>query len=155
MRAADVDRERVLDVVRQAHAEGRLSTEEFYERLEGVYQAKTFGQLDQLVVDLPAVTAVAPVPVAAPRRAPTARPDPVGVLGQMPRQLRAVWITWATVVSINVLIWLIVSVTGGLSSFWPIWVAGPWGVVNAGITLSWWVNRKDGRGPPALPPGRS
>ena len=40
MRAADSDRERILEVVRQAHAEGRLSTPEFYERLDGVYQAK-------------------------------------------------------------------------------------------------------------------
>ena len=157
VRAADADRERVLEVVRQAHAEGRLTTTEFYDRLEGVYQAKTFGELDELVVDLPAGTAVAPLAVPSPQRAAVARPDPAGLLAQMPTQLRAVWITWATVVSINVLIWLIVSVTAfadndQMAYFWPIWVAGPWGVVNAGITLSWRLNRKDGREPPALPP---
>ena len=40
MRAADSDRERVLEVVRQAHADGRLSTAEFYDRLDNVYLAR-------------------------------------------------------------------------------------------------------------------
>jgi len=31
-------------------------------------------------------------------------------------------------------------------------VAGPRGVVNAAVTLSWWPNCKDGREPPVLPP---
>ena len=158
MRAADNDRERVLEVVRQAHAEGRLTPTEFYERLEGVYEAKTFGELDELVIDLPAGTAAAPLAVPSPQRAAIARPDPAGRLAQMPTQLRAVWITWATVVSINVLIWLIITVTsiggddGGPPYFWPIWVAGPWGVVLIGITATWRLNRRDGREPPALPP---
>ena len=75
MRAADADRERVLEVVRQAHAEGRLSTPEFYERLDGVYLAKTFAELDELVSDLPARRCSRS---RYPRRAPAAPPDPVG-----------------------------------------------------------------------------
>ena len=157
MRAADSDRERILEVVRQAHAEGRLSTPEFYERLDGVYQAKTFADLDEFVVDLPpAGTTLVPSPGTAARPVEALRPDPGRELARMPRELRAVWVTWATVVSINVLIWFIIAVASDEKGppFWPIWVAGPWGLVLAGVTLTWWLNRKAGPDQPMLPPGR-
>jgi Flp pilus assembly protein TadB len=53
LRAADADRERIADRLRKAHAEGRLDTDELQQRLEACYEAKAFGQLDQLVRDLP------------------------------------------------------------------------------------------------------
>lgn len=53
LRAADADRERVADRLRKSHAEGRLDLSEFQERLERCYEAKTFGQLGELVRDLP------------------------------------------------------------------------------------------------------
>jgi len=37
------------------------------------------------------------------------RPDAVGLLAQLPKELRGVWITWATVVSINLLIWFVIT----------------------------------------------
>jgi hypothetical protein len=53
LRASDADREHVAELLGQAFAEGRLSTEEHSERLEAVYAAKTMGELRPLVVDLP------------------------------------------------------------------------------------------------------
>ncbi len=53
LRAGDEDRERVAERLRRAHAEGRLDLSEFQERLEHCYQAKTFGELGELVRDLP------------------------------------------------------------------------------------------------------
>ena len=53
IRAADADRERTAERLRTAHAEGRLDLTEFQERLERCYEAKTFGQLGELVRDLP------------------------------------------------------------------------------------------------------
>lgn len=53
IRAADADRERTGERLRQAHAEGRLDVNEFQQRLERCYEAKTFGELDELVRDLP------------------------------------------------------------------------------------------------------
>ena len=53
LRASDADRERIAERLRNGHAEGRLDTAEFQERLERCYEAKTFGQLDALVRDLP------------------------------------------------------------------------------------------------------
>jgi hypothetical protein len=53
LRAADADRERIAERLRKSHAEGRLDMTEFQERLERCYESKTFGQLDELVKDLP------------------------------------------------------------------------------------------------------
>ena len=53
VRAADADRERTAERLRQSHAEGRLDMTEFQERLERCYEAKTLGQLGELVRDLP------------------------------------------------------------------------------------------------------
>ncbi len=53
IRAADADREQTAERLRQAHAEGRLDLTEFQERLERCYEAKTFGELGELVHDLP------------------------------------------------------------------------------------------------------
>jgi hypothetical protein len=53
LRAADADREATADRLRQSHAEGRLDTDELQQRLERCYEAKTLGELGQLVTDLP------------------------------------------------------------------------------------------------------
>jgi hypothetical protein len=53
LRAADADRERVAERLRKSHAEGRLDMDEFQQRLDRCYQAKTFGELGELVRDLP------------------------------------------------------------------------------------------------------
>ncbi|GGY90494.1 DUF1707 SHOCT-like domain-containing protein [Streptomyces poonensis] len=54
LRASDADRDRVADLLRDALAEGRLTAEEHAERVEGVLGAKTVGELDVFVRDLPA-----------------------------------------------------------------------------------------------------
>ena len=53
LRAADADREATSERLRRHHAEGRLDTVEFQERIDRCYQAKTVGELEQLVTDLP------------------------------------------------------------------------------------------------------
>jgi Domain of unknown function (DUF1707)/Cell wall-active antibiotics response 4TMS YvqF len=64
MRASDADRDRVADQLREALAEGRLSAEEHAERLDAVYQAKTYAELAPIVHDLPATGGVRPPDVA-------------------------------------------------------------------------------------------
>lgn len=54
MRASDADRDRYAKVLQEAYAQGRLTLEEYDERLDLCMQAKTYGALEQLVVDLPA-----------------------------------------------------------------------------------------------------
>lgn len=53
MRASDAERERIADVLRDALAEGRLGLDEFQERLDVAYRARTRGELVPLVRDLP------------------------------------------------------------------------------------------------------
>ncbi|MGW7287747.1 DUF1707 SHOCT-like domain-containing protein [Streptomyces sp. NPDC054847] len=54
MRASDAERERVAERLRDAVAEGRLDMEEFDQRLDAAYRARTHGDLEPLVRDLPA-----------------------------------------------------------------------------------------------------
>jgi hypothetical protein len=60
LRASDADRERVAEVLRDALAEGRLDMEEFEERLEATYKARTYGDLAPITRDLPDAHAPAP-----------------------------------------------------------------------------------------------
>jgi hypothetical protein len=53
LRAADSDRESVADLLREQHLAGRLGSDEFQERLDRCYAARTYGELDELVADLP------------------------------------------------------------------------------------------------------
>jgi len=137
MRAADSDREAVVERLRTALNEGRLDLHEFDERVAAAYQAKTYADLDGLLTDLPGVAPVSrsqltpatppPMPVPAPAPAPP---------GTVPRWLAALWGTWVAAVGINVVIWLLVSLSSAdLVYFWPMWVAGPWGAVLAVATI--------------------
>lgn len=54
MRASDADRDRYAAVLQDAYAEGRLSRDEYDERLEAVFTAKTYAELEPLIADLPA-----------------------------------------------------------------------------------------------------
>ena len=53
LRASDADRERVAETLREAAGDGRLSMEELDERLEAVYAAKTYAELEPITRDLP------------------------------------------------------------------------------------------------------
>jgi hypothetical protein len=54
MLAANADRERAVDVLNAAFAEGRLTRAEHDDRAARVYAARTYGQLGVLTADLPA-----------------------------------------------------------------------------------------------------
>jgi len=68
MRAASTDRERTVDVLKAGFAEGRLTQDEYNERMGRAYAARTYGELIALTADLPmgAMPAVWPVPVYQP-----------------------------------------------------------------------------------------
>jgi hypothetical protein len=54
MRAASADRERAVDVLKAGFAEGRLTQDEYDERMGRAYAARTYGELSALIADLPA-----------------------------------------------------------------------------------------------------
>ncbi|MHB1522785.1 MAG: DUF1707 SHOCT-like domain-containing protein [Candidatus Dormibacteria bacterium] len=53
MRASDLDREARISILREAAADGRITMEEFSERVAGVNEARTVGELARLTDDLP------------------------------------------------------------------------------------------------------
>ncbi|WP_280882162.1 DUF1707 SHOCT-like domain-containing protein [Streptomyces pseudovenezuelae] len=55
LRASHRDRDRVVDVLRVAAGDGRLTSEELDERVEAALTARTLGELAALTTDLPAV----------------------------------------------------------------------------------------------------
>lgn len=65
LRASDAERDRIADILHDALAEGRLTADEHAERVEGVLRAKTVGELEVFIRDLPA--AHRPGPAPAPR----------------------------------------------------------------------------------------
>ncbi|WP_228981781.1 DUF1707 domain-containing protein [Streptomyces sp. DH12] len=88
MRASDADRDRVADILAEALAQGRLDAEEHAERIDATYRAKTLGELEPLVGDLPAAPGGASAPDAAAARALS---DASGQYGEPEDRLVAVF----------------------------------------------------------------
>ena len=114
VRRGDAEREHVVAALGRHLSVGRLTMSEFESRLDTVYAARTRGELDAVLADLP-TTAPPPPHPPPPRLVPSAgRP----------------WTPWALAGGISLLIWVTTSFAQGHPLyFWPIWVIGPWGVV--------------------------
>jgi hypothetical protein len=67
LRASHRDRDRVVEILRMAAGDGRLTAEELDERLELALTARTFGELAALTTDLPAAGHAAGVAVPEPK----------------------------------------------------------------------------------------
>jgi len=72
MRSSRADRERAIDVLKAAFAEGRLDQDEYTERVGRVYASRTYADLAALTGDLPAgpLGTLAPQTVFLPERLP-------------------------------------------------------------------------------------
>jgi Domain of unknown function (DUF1707)/Cell wall-active antibiotics response 4TMS YvqF len=62
IRVSDADRDRVIDILREASAEGRLTAEEYDERASRALAARTVSDLTPLTLDLPVVGPIGPMP---------------------------------------------------------------------------------------------
>jgi Domain of unknown function (DUF1707) len=71
LRISDADRESAVDLLSEQYALGRLSKDEFDERSDAVWSAKTQGDLAPIFVDLPVGS-----PVGSPRRGSVAQRRP-------------------------------------------------------------------------------
>jgi hypothetical protein len=85
MRAAHTDRDRTVDVLKAAYAEGRLSAEEYSQRFDAANRAQTYGQLSQIVADLPSGPMVLPMGGAVPVVPPTFMAQPPAMMMAAPR----------------------------------------------------------------------
>lgn len=138
IRASDHDRQEVADRLRGALADGRLKMEEFEDRVGLAYQAVTYGDLAALCADLPAAGSSAGPEAVRPALAGSASAPWRGVLAGLPMTLRVLWMIWLTAVSINVVVWALVSGTSAHLVYpWPLWVGGPYGAalfaMSAGV----------------------
>ncbi|WP_037862007.1 DUF1707 SHOCT-like domain-containing protein [Streptomyces sp. NRRL S-340] len=86
LRASDADRDRIADMLRDALAEGRLTADEHAERVEGVLNAKTVGELEVFIQDLPAAHRSRTSAAYAPNR-----PDDGEILPQADENVVAVF----------------------------------------------------------------
>ncbi|GAB2626012.1 hypothetical protein Aab01nite_83820 [Paractinoplanes abujensis] len=122
MRAADEDRRKVAEQLRLALEEGRLDLDEYDERVQGAYAAKTYADLDRLLTDLPNAAPVVPA---------TPQPSPVQVEEKATGAwLADVWGPWARTAAFLTLIWGVAFLASNDGVFyWPVWVLGPWGIV--------------------------
>jgi hypothetical protein len=140
LRAADVDRQFVAERLKAALDEGRLSLGEYDDRLKETYAARTYGDLDRILDDLPGfhpmsdselmpAEPVSVEPVAPGRKKDGSKHNPQWLIG--------IWSAWLVAVSVNVVIWALVSISDGDAAyFWPMWVAGPAGAVLLATTFS-------------------
>ena len=143
LRAADVDRQFVANRLKAALDEGRLSLHEYDDRLRETYAARTYGDLDKLLSDLPRASRSQLMP-SAPRypSQPAAEAPPHR---GFPKWIIPAWSGWITVTLIINAIWLATVVSGGGASYWPIWVMLPWGAVLLAGTLTGLAGRDAGR----------
>jgi hypothetical protein len=127
IRTSDADRDRTASLLREHLAAGRLSPEEFSERLDRAFAAKTVGEIDALLKDLPGIDLYR-LPDAALTRQPRQASNLPPGRDRRRNGWRAAWGCWFTVVLICFVVWGLAG--GGYP--WPLWVAGPWGAVLAG-----------------------
>ena len=132
IRASDTDRDRATTLLREHHAAGRLTAEEFHERMDRALEAKTLGELDELMGDLPAID-LYKLPDASLRRAPPRLGQsllPADLGGSSPARFAPGAVAmgvWAAVTSALVAIWAVAAVVGG-GTWFPWWalIALPW-----------------------------
>ncbi len=132
IRASDADRDRVATLLREHHAAGRLTAQEFSDRLDRAFDGRTVGDLDELLSDLPAID-IYRLPDSQLTRQPrqVTRP-PARRGGRRSAGWRAAWGSWFTVTLVLFVVWIL---SGG-GYVWPLWVVGPWGAVLAGSWIT-------------------
>ncbi|WP_433374256.1 DUF1707 SHOCT-like domain-containing protein [Actinoplanes sp. CA-142083] len=131
MRAADADRQKVADQLKIALDEGRLSLQEYDDRVRLAYASKTYQELLLLVTDLPRPGLNA-TEVTARRQAEKRK-----AARRLPTALLVLWTIWAAFTVVNLVVFGLVSATtdGGIYP-WPIWLVVPGaalGVVTVGV----------------------
>ena len=84
IRASDQDRDFVVAVIRDAYTAGRLTLEEFDERMTAAYASRTWGELRKLTEDLPAQPVLGSDVPGRPLPAPALSSHPQRASGLVP-----------------------------------------------------------------------
>lgn len=133
IKASDADREQVADRLRRATAEGRLLAHELEERLATALRARTYGELDAVVADLPGQR--------------PARRHQSHELSDYIRPAIALAVALPLIaVAVALVVAAMVFLVTGVFAVWMLWFA-----------IGWWFfgrhGHHRGRGPRGRPPG--
>jgi len=127
LRASDAERDEVAAALRESLSEGRITLEEFDERLGAAYSAKTYGELDPLVSDLPRRAGTGPPTLADVGTRLTGRWE-----ARQRNKTRRSWSRYVSVIAVCWAIWGVTVITStghNLEAVWPLWVTLPWGAI--------------------------
>jgi Domain of unknown function (DUF1707) len=137
LRASDADRERTAQLLREHHAVGRLTAEEFDSRVEKVFQARTLGDLDALLADLPAID-LYQLPSAGirPTRRGGSGPRGPGLVpaydGQLVPARDVPRLAWTLATALAVVLWVVIAIAAGGAAAWIPWfllIIIPWRLI--------------------------
>jgi uncharacterized protein DUF1707 len=145
MRAGDADRNQVVDLLREALDDGRLTLPEYDERVATAYRSITYADLNVLLTDLPRTRPDGVLAIPAPKVAARIKPSAdSAVRRRMPLALMILWTIWGSLVALDIVVWLIVCVTAGFVYPWPLWFAVP-GIALLGVTIGvdWMRTHRD------------
>jgi Domain of unknown function (DUF1707) len=124
IRASDADRDRIAAALGDHHAAGRLTLQEFQERLDRAYAAKTLGELDDLMADLPR-TDLSPLP-GQPGASPLPERREPGTVQAPGGSLPAIVRLWLMITFGLFALWLVSGASGGP---WFLFIAIPLAVI--------------------------
>lgn len=139
-RAGDDDRSAVAEHLRVALEQGRLELAEYDDRVSRAYTARTYGDLDELVADIPGVTPAsqAQLELSGESKPTVSRSssddDDEDDEDDDWTDIRGMWTGFGILSIVLGGIWTLnVIASGGLSYFWPIW---PLGFTAMGMTIA-------------------
>jgi len=143
LRASHADREHVIDTLKTAFVQGRLTKDELDDRVSGTFASRTYAELGAITADIPTGLAAAPLP-PAPTRA-RARP-PVNIKAGVRASIvisTCAALIWASLIFTNQVAVFLLALGASATAF----VA--WFLTGTQMLGSWLDKRSGGQ----LPPG--
>jgi Domain of unknown function (DUF1707) len=145
LRASDADREQVIDVLKAAFVQGRLTRDEFDLRVGQALQSRSYAEQAAVIADLPAGLMTAGKPGIRPRRTRSRAPGNAEVR----TGLRVISV--ATVLA--ALSWVIAIVAGDseaafIAAVWATGVVLAVSALTGSAALGSWLDRRRGSQPP-------
>jgi hypothetical protein len=121
LRASDADRERVVSRLREHAAEGRLTMDEFEDRMRQAYEARTYGELATLTRDLP-------VDLGAPTSGYVDLGEKTPDRRSFARRSHVR--SWSSIATLVLVWWVGLHIIAGIHASWPLWI-----IVGAALVL--------------------
>jgi hypothetical protein len=119
-RIGNPERNALTEILRSAVDQGYIDLDEYEKRVDVLMAAKTVGEVEAVMMDLPAYQKILDAQ----------EPDKVG----QPDWVKWLWFGISIPIGINLGVWLILFFTIGAVYFWPVWVIVPLVVVALCLT---------------------